>query len=47
MPRSIYEGARDIARDIAKTEAYQTSRYQRETVKMLPSAVIVHADWHR
>lgn len=24
--RSIYEGARDMARDIAKTDAYQTSR---------------------
>jgi hypothetical protein len=32
---SIYEGARDLARDIAKAEAYQTSRYQRKKVKML------------
>jgi hypothetical protein len=35
VPRSIYEGARDIARDIAKTKAYQTSRYQRKKVEML------------
>jgi Dienelactone hydrolase family len=26
ISRSIYEGARDLAREIAKTEAYQTSR---------------------
>jgi len=32
--RSIHEGARDMARDIAKTEAYQTSRYQRKKVEM-------------
>lgn len=35
MLRSIYEGARDMARDIAKTDAYQTSRYQRKKVEML------------
>ncbi|MGC2408592.1 MAG: IS1182 family transposase [Methyloceanibacter sp.] len=35
IPRSIYEGARDLARDIAKTEAYQTSRCQRKKVEML------------
>jgi transposase len=35
VPRSIYEGARDMARDIAKTDAYQTSRYQRKKVEML------------
>lgn len=34
VPRSIHEGARDIARDIAKTDAYQTSRYQRKKVEM-------------
>jgi hypothetical protein len=28
--RSIHEGARDLARDIVKTEAYQTSRCQRK-----------------
>jgi Transposase DDE domain len=33
--RSIHEGARDLARDIAKTEAYQTSRHQRKKVEML------------
>jgi transposase len=35
IPRSIHEGARDLARDIAKTEAYQTSRHQRKKVEML------------
>src|ERR1700757_407677 len=35
VPRSIYEGARDLAREIAKTEAYQTSRYQRKKGEML------------
>ena len=35
VPRSIYEGARDMARDIAKTDAYQTSRSQRKKVEML------------
>ena len=35
VPRSIYEGARDLARDIAKTKAYQTSRCQRKKVEML------------
>jgi transposase len=33
--RSIHEGARDLAREIAKTEAYQTSRCQRKKVEML------------
>ena len=35
VPRSIYEGAHDFAREIAKTEAYQTSRHQRKKVEML------------
>jgi transposase len=35
VPRSIYEGARDMARDIAKTDAYRTSRRQRKKVEML------------
>jgi transposase len=35
IPRTIYEGARDMARDIAKTDAYQTSRRQRKKVEML------------
>ena len=33
--RSIHEGARDMARDIAKTEAYVVSRRQRKKVEML------------
>jgi hypothetical protein len=33
--RSIHEGARDFAREIAKTDAYQTSRCQRKKVEML------------
>jgi Transposase DDE domain len=33
--RSIHEGARDLARDIAKTEAYQISRCPRKKVEML------------
>ena len=32
---AVHEGARDLARDIAKTEAYQLSRYQRKKVEML------------
>jgi hypothetical protein len=35
VPRSIHEGARDMARDIAKTEAYAFSRRQRKKVEML------------
>jgi len=35
VPRSIYEGARDMARDIAKTAAYVVSRRQRKKVEML------------
>lgn len=35
VPRSIYEGARDMARDIARTEAVRTSRRQRKKVEML------------
>ncbi len=35
IPRSIHEGARDMARDIAKTDAYLTSRRQRKKVEML------------
>src|SRR4051794_25815044 len=33
--RSIHEGARDIARDLALTDAYLTSRRQRKKVEML------------
>jgi hypothetical protein len=35
ITRSIYEGARDLAREIAKTDEYQTSRRQRKKVEML------------
>jgi len=35
VPRSIHEGARDLARDIATTEAYAISRRQRKKVEML------------
>jgi transposase len=35
IPRSIHEGARDMARDIAETDAYRTSRRQRKKVEML------------
>jgi hypothetical protein len=33
--RSIHEGARDLARGIAKTDAYHTSRRQQKKVEML------------
>ena len=35
VPRSIHEGVRDMARDIAKTDAYLTSRRQRKKIEML------------
>lgn len=35
VTRSIHEGARDIARDIATTDAYLASRRQRKKVEML------------
>ena len=35
VPRSLHEGARDMARDIAKTDAYAISRRQRKKVEML------------
>jgi hypothetical protein len=35
VPRSIYEGARDLAREVANTEAYRTSGRQRKKVEML------------
>ena len=35
VPRSIHEGARDLARDIAKTDTYKISRCQRKKVEML------------
>jgi hypothetical protein len=35
VPRSIYKNARDVSRDIAKTEAYVTSRRERKKIEML------------
>jgi transposase len=35
VSRSVHEGARDLAREIARTEAYKTSRRQRKKVEML------------
>jgi Transposase DDE domain len=35
ISRSAYDGARDLAREIAKTEACQTSGRQRKKVEML------------
>jgi IS5 family transposase len=35
VPRSIHEDARDLARSIAKTETYQTSRRLRKKIEML------------
>ena len=43
VSRSVYEGARDLAREIAKSEAYQTSRRQRKKVEML----FAHLKRHR
>jgi hypothetical protein len=35
LPRSIYEDARDIARALSKTEAFERSRHDRKRVEML------------
>lgn len=35
VPRSIYEGARDLAREIAQTDAFVTSRRERKKIEML------------
>ena len=35
VPRSIHEGARDLARAMAQTDAYCSSRRQRKKVEML------------
>lgn len=35
IPRSIYEGARDVARALAGTEAFEQSRHDRKRVEML------------
>ena len=34
VPRSIHENARDVARDIARTQAYVTSRRERKKIEM-------------
>jgi transposase len=35
LPRSIHEGARNLARDLSETDAYLTSRRERKKVEML------------
>jgi len=35
IPRSIHEGARDMARDLSPTDAYLTSRRERKKIEML------------
>ena len=35
VPRSIYEGARDMAREIAEIDAYVVSRHERKKIEML------------
>lgn len=35
VPRSIYEGARDLAREIAETDAFVVSRRERKKIEML------------
>jgi hypothetical protein len=35
IPRSIHEGARDMARDLSLTDAYLTSRRERKKIEML------------
>ena len=35
IPRNIYEEARDVARALAKTEAFERSRRDRKRVEML------------
>jgi hypothetical protein len=35
IPRSIYEEARDVARALAKTAAFEQSRHDRKRVEML------------
>jgi hypothetical protein len=47
VPRSIYENARDLAREIAKTEAYVTSRRERKKIEILFAHFkrILRLDW--
>ena len=35
IPRSVYEEARDVARALARTEAFEQSRRERKRVEML------------
>jgi transposase len=35
IPRSVYEEARDVARALAKTEAFEQSRHERKRIEML------------
>jgi hypothetical protein len=35
IPRSVHEGARDMARDLSKTDAWLVSRRERKKVEML------------
>jgi hypothetical protein len=35
IPRSIYEDARDVARSLARTDAFERSRHDRKRVEML------------
>jgi IS5 family transposase len=35
VPRSVYEEARDVARALAKTEAFEQSRHERKRIEML------------
>jgi hypothetical protein len=35
IPRSIYEDARDVARGLGKTKAFEQSRHDRKRVEML------------
>jgi len=45
IPRSIHEGARDMARDIAKTEAYVTSRRERKRSRCSLPTSNASSDW--
>jgi hypothetical protein len=35
VPRSIYEDARDVARALGKTQAFEQSRHERKRIEML------------
>jgi hypothetical protein len=43
VPRSIYEGARDMARDIARTAERLISRRQRKKIEMLFANLLYRA----